>query len=190
MPKRPPARPSTSPPHAATFLLAIMRHSKANGARLLGSIEIKRDNALVSGKQEALSSLGTQTVRKHMQNLNTARRQGIPTTLELCVMHERLLFLPAVGDERAELMDVLGNIYLERWQLTRLMKDLNQTVCVYEDAVRDDPPPEERALYLSDLGNAIHHRFERQDDLADLTRSLSVREASLALTPDGHRTNR
>ncbi|KAJ6579941.1 CHAT domain-containing protein [Mycena vulgaris] len=65
------------------------------------------------------------------------------------------------------------------------MEDLNQTVSVYEDAVRDDPPAAERAFYLSDLGIALHHRFERQGDLADLTRSLSMRKASVALTPDG-----
>ncbi|KAF7335114.1 hypothetical protein MVEN_02262100 [Mycena venus] len=40
------------PLHASVFLLAILRHSQTKGTRLLGSAEIERDKALVSGKQK------------------------------------------------------------------------------------------------------------------------------------------
>lgn len=41
-----------SPEHAETFILAIMRHSKKLGTRLLGSFEIGRGEALSHGENK------------------------------------------------------------------------------------------------------------------------------------------
>jgi hypothetical protein len=41
-----------SPEHALTFVLVIIRHSKTRGTRLLGSIQVAKDDVLMSGDQK------------------------------------------------------------------------------------------------------------------------------------------
>ncbi|KAF8217547.1 hypothetical protein K438DRAFT_1952436 [Mycena galopus ATCC 62051] len=42
----------TIPEHVGTFMFAILRHSKSRGTRLLGFVEIERNEALASAENE------------------------------------------------------------------------------------------------------------------------------------------
>ncbi|KAJ7127988.1 CHAT domain-containing protein [Mycena epipterygia] len=78
---------------------------------------------------------------------------------------------------------MLGEILLRSYLRSGIVDDLNQAVCAYNDAVRDDPGD---VIYLADLGRALQHRFERLGSLLDINRSVVILETAVALTPDGH----
>ncbi|KAJ7084084.1 CHAT domain-containing protein [Mycena epipterygia] len=98
-------------------------------------------------------------------------------------MHERILLCCQSNDSRAQWLNILGDIFLQIYQASATVDDLNQAVCAYNDAVRDDP---RSVTYLADLGNSLFCRFEQLGDLSDLNKSIMMFEDAVQLTPDGH----
>ncbi|KAJ7478913.1 TPR-like protein [Mycena latifolia] len=118
-----------------------------------------------------------------IDDLRLMKTQGPLDLLELWVMHEKILLLSQRNETRASCLNTLGNICLECWTTTGTVDGLNQAVCAYTDAVRDNPMS---AMYLSNLGNALHERSERLGNLIDLNGAVSKLEAAVGMTPDGH----
>ncbi|KAJ7465373.1 TPR-like protein [Mycena galericulata] len=104
-------------------------------------------------------------------------------TLRLRVMHERILLSCQSNANRAQWLNILGDIFLQSYQASGTVEDLNQAVCSYNDAVRDD---QGSVLYLTDLGRSLLDRFEQLGNLLDINRSVVILEVAVALTPDGH----
>ncbi|KAF8197320.1 CHAT domain-containing protein [Mycena galopus ATCC 62051] len=103
--------------------------------------------------------------------------------LQLWVMHERILLGCQSNDIRAQWLNMLGDIILQSYHASQTVDDLNQAVCAYNDAVRDDPGP---IIYLANLGTSLLRRFEWLGIMLDINRSVMTLEAAVALTPDGH----
>ncbi|KAJ6461801.1 CHAT domain-containing protein [Mycena sanguinolenta] len=103
--------------------------------------------------------------------------------LQLRVIHERILLCCQSNGKRARLLNVLGDIFRSYYQASGAVDGLNQAVCAYSDAVRDNP---EDFVYLADLGTALLRRFERLGDLDNLNQSVLRLEAAVALTPESH----
>ncbi|KAJ7742344.1 CHAT domain-containing protein [Mycena maculata] len=85
--------------------------------------------------------------------------------------------------ERAQFLKSLGDICIKCYQVSGMLQDLNQAVCVYNDAVQDgltDGPD------LADLGDVFMLRFERLGNLSDINSSISLFEKADKLTPDDH----
>ncbi|KAJ7609460.1 CHAT domain-containing protein [Roridomyces roridus] len=95
-------------------------------------------------------------------------------------MHERTLLLPTSDDDKAEILDVVGHIFFRQWDNFHSKQDLDQTVVLYGDAVRIEP---NNPLYLADLGKALFTCFQHHGSLIDLNKSVTILEASVALTP-------
>ncbi|KAJ7193467.1 TPR-like protein [Mycena pura] len=98
-------------------------------------------------------------------------------------MHERILLCYQSNDNRARLLNILGDILLNSYQLSGTVDDVNQAVCAYSDAVRDDPGS---VIYLADLGTSLQCRFECLGSLLDINQSVEMLESAVQLTPDGH----
>ncbi|KAF8175497.1 CHAT domain-containing protein [Mycena galopus ATCC 62051] len=112
---------------------------------------------------------------------STIRTDQLPSDApELDKMHERLLLLPTTNECRAPFLHFLGNIGRLCYDTTHAINDLHQAICAYEDAVRDDPGV---VTYLTDLGNALSHRFKRLGDLVDIDKSVAVLRAARELSP-------
>ncbi|KAJ7474973.1 CHAT domain-containing protein [Mycena latifolia] len=103
--------------------------------------------------------------------------------LQLWVMHERLLLLPPSNETRARCLNILGDICRQWYTNTGTVDGLNQAVWVYTDAVRDDPMS---AMFLSNLGIALHDRFERLGNVVDINQGKEISKAAVAVTPAGH----
>ncbi|KAJ7213420.1 TPR-like protein [Mycena pura] len=103
--------------------------------------------------------------------------------LQLRVMHERILLCNHSNDKRARLLNILGDIFLQSYKGSGTVNDLNQALCAYNDAVRDDPGS---AICVTDLGMTFLHRFERFGSLQDVHRSVEMLKDAVQLTPDGH----
>ncbi|KAJ7495562.1 TPR-like protein [Mycena latifolia] len=103
-------------------------------------------------------------------------------SLELWVMHERLLLLLNSGVTRAQDLNMLGNICVQSYAASGTVGSLNQAVCAYKDAIRDDPDVE----YLANLGSALDRRFKRLGDLRDLDQAVAKSDAAVGLTPDDY----
>ncbi|KAJ7479020.1 TPR-like protein [Mycena latifolia] len=207
------------PQNSAGFALAILRHSKTAGTRLLGSVGIERKvlemvgalelvganaslkmmvsrvnpdgpllefSADLSASEDSstpLSGFNVNDIEKNritsfetrgiIDDLRSMTIQGPLDPLELWVMYERLLLLPRTNEARAK----------ESWTTAGTVDSLNQAVCAYTDAVRDDPMS---AMYLSNLGNALRERSKRLGNLTDLHGAVSKLEAAVGMTPDGH----
>ncbi|KAJ7475011.1 CHAT domain-containing protein [Mycena latifolia] len=211
------------PQYTLGFLVAILRHSKTAGTRLLGSAEIGRGEVL--GLVEAnhsfkimlnrvnpdgpllelsagftvsegvalplsgfyMNDIGGNRItsinnRGITADLLSMKNESPVDPLQLCVMHERLLLLPPSNETRARCLNILGDICLQWYTNTGTVDGLNQAVWVYTDAVRDDPMS---AMYLSDLGSALHERFEQLGNVVDINQGRERCEAAVRMTPEG-----
>ncbi|KAJ7251046.1 CHAT domain-containing protein [Mycena rebaudengoi] len=97
-------------------------------------------------------------------------------------MHERILLCYQSNDNRARWLNILGDILLQSYQASGNVDDVNQAVCAYNDAVRDDPGP---VTYLADLERSLLHRFERCGRLPDINQSVMLLEAAVERTLQG-----
>ncbi|KAJ7208241.1 TPR-like protein, partial [Mycena pura] len=80
-------------------------------------------------------------------------------------------------------LNMLGYILFKSYCESGTVDDVNQTVCAYSDAVRDDTG---HVGYLASLGRSLQLRFERLGSLLDSNQSVDMLEDALRLTPDGH----
>ncbi|KAF7359752.1 hypothetical protein MVEN_00699900 [Mycena venus] len=102
---------------------------------------------------------------------------------QLWVMHERILLCYQSNDNRARLLNIIGDILLQSYKGSGTVDDLNQAVYAYNDAVRDDPG---HIIYLVDLGTSLLRRFERLGSLLDINQSVVMLKDAVKLTPNGH----
>ncbi|KAF8143023.1 CHAT domain-containing protein [Mycena galopus ATCC 62051] len=98
-------------------------------------------------------------------------------------MHERILLCYQSNDNRAQLLNILGDIILQSYKESGTVDDLNQAVCAYNDAVRDDPGS---VIFLGDLGTSLLRRFERFGSVRDINQSVKILKDAVQFTPDGH----
>ncbi|KAJ7122211.1 CHAT domain-containing protein [Mycena epipterygia] len=135
---------------------------------------------------DQMSSSDRHLIKSGLQKLYLAsfRDSELPMDpLDLWIMHERILFLSDPNKNRAACLNTIGNIYSQYYEKTQSIDALNQAVCAYGDAVRDNRGS---AAYISDLGVALVQRFERRGDLNDIEHSILMNRQSVKLTPDIH----
>ncbi|KAJ6536121.1 CHAT domain-containing protein [Mycena capillaripes] len=97
-------------------------------------------------------------------------------------MHQRILLLSTTNADRGMFLNLLGDICLEQWEGFSNIDTLNEAVCAYEDAVRDNPADTE---FQQDLGDALLELVQWQNDVTDITKYVSVMEKLVRDTPDG-----
>ncbi|KAJ7208314.1 TPR-like protein, partial [Mycena pura] len=73
-------------------------------------------------------------------------------------------------------LNILGDILLQSYKGSGTVDDLNQAICAYNDAVRDEPG---HVIYVADLGNSLLRRFERLGSLLDIHQSIMILEAAV-----------
>ncbi|KAJ6548930.1 hypothetical protein B0H19DRAFT_1074726 [Mycena capillaripes] len=98
------------------------------------------------------------------------------------IMHERILFLPS-KIQQGRLLRMLGEIWWKCWETSRTMDHLNEAVCVYQDAARNDPTD---PLYLGHLGRAQYERFLRLGNPGDIHEAISKQRDVLNQTSIDH----
>ncbi|KAJ7182263.1 CHAT domain-containing protein [Mycena crocata] len=129
-----------------------------------------------------MGSINNREIARSLQAMYPDPRRNVQRSYrELWLIHERVLF-SAEGSSRSNLLDVLGYICAEQWEVSHVIDMLNQAVCAYEDAGRDglaDPN------YLVGLGTALFHRFEQCGEASDITKSVNAMEDAVLFTPDG-----
>ncbi|KAJ7218802.1 CHAT domain-containing protein [Mycena rebaudengoi] len=130
------------------------------------------------------ASVQSHGIRSELQKMyeDSKKPQFSLDSLQLWVMHERILLCYQSNDNRARCLNILGDIVLRSYQASGHVNDLNQAVCAYSDAVRDDPGP---VSYLADLGGSLRRRFERFGSLLDINRSIVMLEAAVEHTLQG-----
>ncbi|KAJ7121060.1 hypothetical protein C8R44DRAFT_853366 [Mycena epipterygia] len=101
--------------------------------------------------------------------------------LDISVMHESILLLSSTNKSRARFLNMLGDVCFESYEKGQGINNLNQAVCAYGDAMRDNP---EDAKYCGDLGVAFKHRFEQLGDLSDINKSLITLQRAVNLSSD------
>ncbi|KAJ7865997.1 CHAT domain-containing protein [Mycena olivaceomarginata] len=155
------------------FSVSELPYQEVSGLDLIGMPE----NTIASVKGQGIPSELQKTYE------DSRKTQFSMDTLQLWVMHERILLCYQSNDDRAQLLNILGDILLKSYQVSGTVDNLNQAVCAYNDAVRDDPG---HVIYLADLGRSLQLRFERLGSLLDINQSIEMLEDALRLTPDGH----
>ncbi|KAJ6599665.1 hypothetical protein B0H10DRAFT_1958968 [Mycena sp. CBHHK59/15] len=87
--------------------------------------------------EDRMTSHMIPTELRKMQE-NSSKTPFSMDSLQLWVMHERILLCNQSNDNRAQLLNILGDILLYSWQGSGTVDGLNQAVWAYKDAVRDD----------------------------------------------------
>ncbi|KAJ6478134.1 CHAT domain-containing protein [Mycena vitilis] len=107
---------------------------------------------------------------------------------DLWTMHEHILFLPFEHECRRQLLTQLGTLCLQQWVRTvsNIVEYLIQAVCVFEDAVRDDPAD---TACIGALGIALAYRFGQLNNVNDLHKAVMLLERALHSTA-AHDPNR
>ncbi|KAJ7458209.1 TPR-like protein [Mycena latifolia] len=162
------------PHHAHTFLLAIMRHSRSRGTRLLGSIAIGRDAVLLSIKKDsrfcsklakvnadgpcldfqAHFSISESTITSSgLSDINIPANQVSSLTGEMVMKH----MTPLCNQTNTSSLSSSS----ELWTMHEKILFLPNT-----DAIRL------RAPLLHLLGKMCFHRYERSQGIEDLNQAI------------------
>ncbi|KAJ7110498.1 hypothetical protein C8R44DRAFT_742976 [Mycena epipterygia] len=188
------------PPHAPTFSMTILRQSKTEGKRLVGYVEIGQGEVLGSVESNRSFQLELNKVNPDGPSLKFSAVFSVSewpypevSGLDLIDMPENTIASVKghrIGSEMQKMYEdskksefSMTALQLWLYQASATVDDLNQAVCAYNDAVRDDPKP---VIYLADLGNCLQDRFERLGSLPDINQSVVMLEAAVVRTPDGH----
>ncbi|KAJ7213678.1 CHAT domain-containing protein [Mycena rebaudengoi] len=157
----------------AGFSVSELPYQEVSGLDLLGMPE----NTITSVKAHGIKS-----ELQKMYN-DTRKAQFSMDRLQLGVMHERILLCWQSNANRAQLLKILGDMYLQSYQKSGMLDDLNQAVCAYDDAVQDDPGS---VIYLADLAASLGRRFERLHSLLDLNKCVEMLNVVVTFTPYDH----
>ncbi|KAJ7144251.1 TPR-like protein [Mycena epipterygia] len=157
---------------SAGFSVSELPYQEVSGLDLMGI----PDNTIACVKNQGIAS---ELQKMYMDS----KKAGFSMdALQLRVMHERILLCSQSNDNRARLLNILGDILVKAYQGSGTVDNLNQAVCAYNDAVRDDPG---HVVYLADLGGSLQRRFERIGSLLDINRSIVILEAAVERTLQG-----
>ncbi|KAJ6624591.1 CHAT domain-containing protein [Mycena sp. CBHHK59/15] len=135
-----------------------------------------------SSELSTVASVKSRTIPNDLQEMYD-QASGSVHSLELWVMHKRILLLPHGNPNRAHWLNTLGDILFNHYGASGSVDVLGQAVCAHRDALRDDVG---NVIYITDLGKALVKHFVRLGQLADIDEAVRMWEAALRLTPDGH----
>ncbi|KAF7345663.1 hypothetical protein MVEN_01585900 [Mycena venus] len=132
--------------------------------------------------QFQIDKLDNQIIMDRLEGIHAATDMSSPIdSQELWVIHESILLLSNANKTRAQFLNMLGDVCFLSYQRTGTIVNLNQAICAYGDAVRDDPT---EAKYHGDLGVPFRHRFERLGQFHDLNQSLLSLQRAVNLSSD------
>ncbi|KAJ7243451.1 TPR-like protein [Mycena rebaudengoi] len=161
----------------AGFSVSEFPYPGVSGLALVGLPDNKSELSTVT-------SVKGHGIEKELQKMyDDSRKARLSIEVpQLVVMHERILLCYQSNDNRAQWLNVLGDILWQSYQASGNADSLNQAVCAYNDAVRDDPGP---IIYLEDLGRSLRHRFQWCGCLPDINRSVMLLEVAVQRTLPG-----
>ncbi|KAJ6559002.1 hypothetical protein B0H10DRAFT_2345066 [Mycena sp. CBHHK59/15] len=117
-----------------------------------------------SSELSTVASVKSRTIPNNLQEMYD-QASGSVHSLELWVMHERILLLPHGNPNRAHWLNILGDILFNHYGASGSVHVVGQAVCAYRDALRDDVG---NVIYITDLGKALVKHFVRLGQLADI----------------------
>ncbi|KAF8155198.1 CHAT domain-containing protein [Mycena galopus ATCC 62051] len=191
------------PEHALTFLLAIMRHSKTQGTRLLGSIKIARGEALASGGNNI--PLCLDLVKVNLDGPTLKLTVNLSVSESLSIQH-RQPGVKITGNRITSLADdwlVLVNWLqqmkddakqgiqadiqeLWRSRFLKVLGDISLEQWKTSDMIDPLDHHPDRPSWLANLGASLLTRFQRFGELSDLDESISKQEEAVLLIRNGH----
>ncbi|KAJ7796292.1 TPR-like protein [Mycena leptocephala] len=194
-------------PHRSFYECLVIRHGRLQDFRLIGWVQIRRDNALISGDQilvpfclklikvnhdgpllqvRAVFSLVESSIAEYckVDGINRPEDQDLPHFLETRMMHERILLLFPRNKNRKILLNILGEITYRKWVHQRI-ENLNQAIAAHRDAVREDP---DDAGSLVAFGSMLCDRFEQLGDVEDINDSVLALQKSATNSVDAARS--
>ncbi|KAF8135903.1 hypothetical protein K438DRAFT_1947290, partial [Mycena galopus ATCC 62051] len=145
--------------------------------------ELPYKEVLTGIADNTIASVRSQGIASELQKMyeESRRTQFSVDAQQLLVMHERILLCCQSNDNRAQWLNILGDIFLQFYHASGTVDSLNQAVCAYNDAVRDDSG---HVIYLVNLGKSLLHRFERLAGLRDINQAIMMLEAAVDRHPD------
>ncbi|KAJ6549919.1 hypothetical protein B0H19DRAFT_1073823 [Mycena capillaripes] len=130
-------------------------------------------------------SLKKYGIDQDMEKINftvVEKTQSSTNSLQVQVMHERILMLSDTNKRRDHRLNMLGKLCLKSFRLYGTVEDLHQSISIHADAVRDAGGV---ANFCVDFGVSLHQCYEQLGNLSDLTQAVLIIESALELTPHG-----
>ncbi|KAJ6545703.1 CHAT domain-containing protein [Mycena capillaripes] len=170
---------------APTFSVAILRQSETEGTRLIGHVEIGRDEVLGSVELNRALRLQLNKVNADGPSLTFSGGFSVSELPHGEVSGSDLTGMPEntiACVKGLAIATELQNIY-EDSRKNQFSMDALQLLMMHEKLLllRDDRSP---VIYHADLGRSLQRRFERLGSLKDINRSILIFESAITLTPD------
>ncbi|KIJ38179.1 hypothetical protein M422DRAFT_259081 [Sphaerobolus stellatus SS14] len=106
---------------------------------------------------------------------------------KLANIHDSVPYLPDSYGLRPYFMNLIGNVYLERYEMTWSVHDIDSAVNAHYHACQETLGDDnDEAVYVSDYGRSLLIRYMQHGDTADLNQSVLKHQEAVQLTPDGH----
>ncbi|KAF7366555.1 CHAT domain-containing protein [Mycena sanguinolenta] len=147
--------------------------------------ELPYQEVLISMAENTIVSVSSHGIEDELQKMykDSKKTQFSMDALQLWVMHERILLCYQSNDNRARWLNILGDVIFQSYKVSGTINHLNQAICAYNDAVRDNTGS---AIYLANLGMSLLDRFQKLGNLLDINRAIEMLKDAVQLTPDGH----
>ncbi|KAF9009685.1 CHAT domain-containing protein [Cyathus striatus] len=114
-----------------------------------------------------------QTLRRLFESTLKLPDDDVSKLLHLLASNQQLNSLDFAP--RISILELLGEAFMQHYDLSRRVEDLNQAVSTLREG-------------LAYLGYAIQTRFEKTEELRDLTEAIELHRMAAFLTPEGSRS--
>ncbi|KAK6974118.1 CHAT domain-containing protein [Favolaschia claudopus] len=148
-------------------------------------------SAFIALPDSKIASVASDIMANDLQQAyeNSNIKQFTTNSLNIWLMHERILLGCQESKERAQLLNILGDMGMKKYNSVASIQDLSQTICAYADAVRDNsiyPENSWSPVFFTNLGLALLRRGGESGREEDITKAIKMLQQGVNLTPDGH----
>ncbi|KAF8209992.1 CHAT domain-containing protein [Mycena galopus ATCC 62051] len=162
------------PENCATFLLAIMRRSETQGTRLLGYLEITRNEALNSGEHEAPLSLQLDKVNINGPSLELTASFSVTESLAMYLDNEWDSMLSQAISLDNNLQAVVQCLLQMEEDCGRLVQSDTRNLWIMHERILLLPTNVQRGNLLNKLGNTCLKHWEASHIMNNLNQAVSA----------------
>ncbi|KAJ7189599.1 TPR-like protein [Mycena pura] len=173
------------PVHIHTLLVAIMRHSKTQGTRLLGSIKLERGQLLASMKQKSSGfSLGLVKVNNDGPSLEFSARFSISKSPTMSSKHPHEAHV--AGNDTNSLNSRLITTRLMQMYRNQIPIDSLELLTMHEGILLLSNQPEDRVQLLYMVGRIFLRQYRTSQVMDDLNQAVCAHNDAVREGPLGN----
>ncbi|KAJ7767931.1 CHAT domain-containing protein [Mycena maculata] len=171
------------PQHALSVLIAVMRHSESEGIRLVGWIEVRRGQALISARENTPFHLEIVKVNQDGPSLELSA--GFTVSKSFSADIYNIDTLDILDNQIGHDSQIILNRLMWMFHHTSAANRLDRLeFWVMHERILFLAPQKSRAMFLSLLGKICSERWEASPMVEDFNQAVSAHQDALRDDPD------